>query len=71
MIEGIFSLLYHMTILSWKIATFIFVFAYNLVKPLYDRNPDAFKKWTKITLGSGLAGFIALALLGGYLAGWK
>lgn len=71
LIEGFFSLLYHMTVLSWKIASFAFVFTFNLVKPIYDQNPLAFKKWAKIGIGVILGTLIALALLGGYLNGWK
>lgn len=70
-IEGFFSLLYHMTVLSWKIASFIFVFTYNLVKPFYERNPLAFRKWAKIVVGTGLGTIVVLALLGGYMNDWK
>ena len=70
-IEGFFALLYHMTVLSWKITAFTFVFAYNLIKPFYEQNPVAFKKWAKIVVGTSLGIVVALALLGGYLNGWK
>ena len=70
-IEGFFSLLYHMTVFSWKITSFMFVFSYNLIKPFYERYPLEFKKWGKIVVGTGLGTIIVLALLGGYMNDWK